>query len=90
MQCPHHSHILALNQIQKNDLIIDVKMVGRLVEQQDLQLLRKRPSNMQALTFATHVSPTPATSSSSASRQSLLALGHLVRKDQIGAVRAPA
>jgi hypothetical protein len=49
MQSRHHSQILALNQIEKTDLMTDVEMIGRRAT--GSLAAAQAPSNVQALTL---------------------------------------
>jgi len=46
MQGGGHCQFLLLNQMQKCDLVSDIEMVGRLVQEEELRLLRQSAGNI--------------------------------------------
>lgn len=52
VQRRHNGQALSAYQIEQADLVTYVEMVGRLVQEQDMRLLRQRAGDMQALPFA--------------------------------------
>lgn len=52
VQRRHDRQALPAHQIEQADLVADVEMVGRLVQKQDMWLLRQRAGDVQPLPFA--------------------------------------
>ena len=53
MQSSGHRELLLPNKMQKCDLVADIEVVGRFVQEQDLRLLRQSAGDVQTLPFST-------------------------------------